>query len=96
MANIKKQWTIIEKLKNENNALKDLIAKLNQQSAKNNLGATGFEKGQPSENEIEDLKMRLEDELRLQDEVNRNIRDFNNKIIEKKSHLGGINAGQET
>lgn len=29
VANIKKQRTIIDKLKNENTALKDLIAKLN-------------------------------------------------------------------
>ena len=94
MANIKKQWTIIEKLKNENNALKDLIAKLNQQ-AKNQ--GNGMEKTngrwQDQEEEIEDLRERLKEELKLHEDVNRNIRDFNNKIIEKKSHLGGINAG---
>lgn len=51
---------------------------------------------QDQEEEIEELKEKVKQELKLHENVNRNIRDFNNKIIEKKSHLGGINAGQET
>ncbi|EGR27781.1 hypothetical protein IMG5_189050, partial [Ichthyophthirius multifiliis] len=92
VALIKKQRGIIDKLKNENQQLKDIISKMNSQKLQSN---TMYAKSSGGDNLIEELKQNIEQEKRNQTEIDKHIADFQKKIIEKKQNVGGYNAGAE-
>lgn len=56
--------------------------------------ATGNHDG--GDNMLEEMKQLIEEEKRGQVEIERHIMDFQKKIIEKRSNIGGYNAGAET
>ncbi|CAD8088840.1 unnamed protein product [Paramecium primaurelia] len=93
VANIKKQRGIIDKLKNENYILKDLIAKMNSQKLQ--LNQTTYSKGPNIDTIIDDLKVAINEEKKVQEEIDTHVADFQKKIIEKRHALGGYNAGAE-
>jgi len=44
---------------------------------------------------IEDIKLVIDTEAKKKEEIDKNIDKFQQKIIEKRQTLGGINAGVE-
>ena len=48
-----------------------------------------------TDNTVDELKAKIEEEKKKQDEIDKNASDFRKKIKEKKQSLGGINAGLE-
>lgn len=74
VANIKKQRGIIDKLKNENYILKDLIAKMNSQKLQ--LNQTAYSKGPNIDTLIDDLKVAINEEKKKQEEIDGYIAKF--------------------
>ncbi|EAR91604.3 outer dynein arm docking complex protein oda protein (macronuclear) [Tetrahymena thermophila SB210] len=92
VALIKKQRGIVDKLKNENQQLKDIISKMNAQK----IQQSNTMYGKPSSDSlVEELKQKIEVERRQQMEIEKHVVDFQKKIIEKRSNIGGYNAGAE-
>lgn len=48
-----------------------------------------------TDNTVDELKAKIEEEKKKQEEIDTNAGDFRKKIKEKKQSLGGINAGLE-
>ena len=56
---------------------------------------TSFGKTNYGDFNADDFKSKVEAELKKQEEIDRNIQEFQKKIKEKKQMIGGVNAGME-
>ncbi|KRX00361.1 hypothetical protein PPERSA_10860 [Pseudocohnilembus persalinus] len=90
VANIKKQQGIIAKLENENEKLKNVVSKMSSNKSQNQ---TMYSDKTPAS--LEDIKSFIEREKEEQQKIQKYIRDFQDKIIQKKKNLGGYNSGAE-
>ena len=92
-ANIKKQRTKIDNLKKENYALKEYIAKINDNVLSRTQ--TNMNRNVNMEQVAEEFKKKIGEETEKLDKIERNIKIFDKQIVTQKGAIGGVNAGQE-
>jgi len=93
IANIKKQRMVIENLKNENMALKETIARINDQQTQ--LTQNLAQKNASFDSMRAEYEIAIENENQKIREYERNIEAFRERIKGQKKTLGGVNAGAE-
>jgi chromosome segregation ATPase len=92
-ANFQKQRNLIDKLKSENNVLKEYIGKMNTQQVA--MTQTVTSKNANVEFLVEDYKGRIEGQKEKIGEIETHIIAFQQKIVDHKESLGGVNFGAE-
>jgi chromosome segregation ATPase len=91
-ANIKKQRTKIDNLKKENYALKEYIAKINDNVLSRTQ--TNMNRNVNMEQVAEDYKRKIAEETDKLDKMERNIKIFDKQIVSQKGAIGGVkNSG---
>ena len=87
-ANIKKQRTKIDNLKKENYALKEYIAKINDNVLSRTQ--TNMNRNINMEQVAEEYKRKIAEESEKLDKMERNIKIFDKQIVTQKGAIGGV------